>query len=82
MLPQELQRLVDMTPQILRWIIQKFEEALHALVGYVIKFSKPNNKFWLTKWEYDCSVAPDVFWMSVKEDIQDIVTYMQQLSMA
>ena len=59
-----------------------FEEALHAPVGYSIKVSKPNDKSWLTEWEYDCPAAPDVLWKSVKDDIQDIVTYMQQLGMA
>ena len=47
-------------------------------MGYSIKLSKPYDKSWLTEPEYDCPVARDVFWKSVKEDIQDIVTYMQQ----
>ena len=51
-------------------------------MGYAIPVSKPNDKSRLTEWEQDCPVAPDVFWKSVKEDIQDIVTYVQQLGMA
>ena len=49
---------------------------------YSIKLSKPNDEFRLTDWEYDCPAAPVVFWKSVKQDIQDIVTYTQQLGMA
>ena len=47
-----------------------------------LRFQKPNDESGLTEWEYDCPSAPDVFWKSVKEDIQDIVTYIQQLGMA
>ena len=36
----------------------------------------------MTEWEYDCPAAPDVFWKTMKENIQDIVTYTQQLGMA
>ena len=82
MLPEEIQRLVDTTPRKPRPIIQSFEKALHAPVGYLIKVSKPNAESHSTEWEYDCPVAPDVFWKSVKEDIQDIVTYTQQLGMS
>ena len=82
MLPEEIQRLVDTTPQKPRRIIKTFEQALHAPVGYSIEVSKPNDKSRLTEWEYDCPAAPDVFWNSIKEDIQDIVPYTQQLGMA
>ena len=82
MLPQEIERLVDTTAQKPRRIIQRFEEALHALVGYSIKVSKPNVESRSTEWEYDCAVAPDVFWKSGKEAMQDIVTYTQQLGVA
>ena len=82
MLPEEIQRLVNTTLRKLRRIIQIFEEALHALVGYSIKVSKPNVESRSTEWEYDCAVAPDVFWKSGKEAMQDIVTYTQQLGMA
>ena len=82
MLPEKIQRLVDTTPRKPRGIIQTFEETLHSPVVYSIKVSKPNDQSRLTEWECDCHAAPDVFWKSVKEDIQDIVTYTQQLSMA
>ena len=82
MLPEEIQKLVDTTPQKLRQIIETFEEALHSPVGYSIKLSKPNYESRLTEWEYDCPAALDVFWNSVKEDTQEIVTYTQQLGMA
>ena len=59
-----------------------FEEDLHSLVGYSIKVLKPNDESWVTEWEYDCPTAPDEFWNLVKEDIQDIVTYTQQLGIA
>ena len=59
-----------------------FEVALHSLVSYSIKVSKPNNDSHLTEGEYDCPVALDVFGKSVKDDIQDIRTYTQQLGMA
>ena len=64
MLPEEILRLVDTTPRKPRRIIQMFEEALHALVGYSIKVSKPNDESRLTEWEYGCPAAPDVFWKS------------------
>ena len=81
-LPEELQRLVDTTPRKPKQIIQTLEVVLHSLVGYSIKVSKPNDESRLIEWEYDCLAVPDVFWKSVKEDIQDIVTYTQQLGMA
>ena len=81
-LPEEIQSLVDTTLQKPRQIIQMFEEALHLPIGYSIEVSKPNNKSQLTEWEYNCPAALEVFWKPVKEDIQDIVTYMQQLCMA
>ena len=59
-----------------------FEEVLHSLVEYSINVSKPNKESQLTEWEYDCLAALDVFWKLVKEDIQDIITYTQQLGMA
>ena len=82
MLLEEIQRLVDTTAQKSRRIIQMFEEALHIPVGYSIKISKPKDEFRLSEWEYDYAAAPDVFWKSVREDIQDIMTYTQQLGMA
>ena len=82
MLPEEIQRLVDATSCKPRRIIQTFEEALHSLVGNSIKVLKDKDKSELKEWEYDCLAAPNVFWKSVKEDIQDIVTYTQQLGMA
>ena len=82
MLPEEIQRLVDTTPRKPRRIIHTFEEALHSLVGYVINVSKPNDKSRLTEWKYDYPAALDVFWKSVKEEIQDIVPYTQHLGMA
>ena len=82
MLPEDIQRLVHTTPWKPRRIIQRFEKALHSPTGYSIQVSKPNNEGQLTEWEYECRAAPDVFWKSVKEDTQDIVTYTQQLAMA
>ena len=82
MLLKEIQRLVDTTPRKLREIIQTFEEALYAPVGNSMKVSQPKDESRLTEWEYDCPAVPDVFWKSVKEDMQDIVTYTQQLRMA
>ena len=46
-----------------------FKQALHSLVEYSVKASKPNDKSRLTGWEYDCPTVPDLFWKSVKEDI-------------
>ena len=60
MLLEEIQSLVDTTLQKLRRIIQTFEEALHLVVGYSIKVSKPNDKSRLTEWEYDYFAALDV----------------------
>ena len=82
MLPEDIQRLVHTTPRQSREIIQLFEVGLQSLVGYSIKVSKPIDKSRLTDWEYDCPAAPDVFGKPVKENIQDIVTYMQQLGKA
>ena len=82
MLPEEIQRLVDTTPRKPRRIIQKFKEVFYLPVGYSIEVSKPNDESRLTECEYDCPAAVDVFWKSVKEDIQDIITYTQQLGMA
>ena len=65
-----------------RLIIQTFEEVLHTPVGRSIQLSKPNDESRLTEWEYVCPAAPNVFRKSVKDNIQDIVTYTQQLSMA
>ena len=53
MLHEEIQKLVVTTQRKPRRIILTFEGALHALVGYAIKVSKPNNEFGLTEWEYD-----------------------------
>ena len=75
-LQEQIQKLVDTTLRKQRRTIQTFEEALHLPVSYLIKVSKPNYKFRLTEWEYNCPAALDVFWKSGKEDIQDIVTYM------
>ena len=61
MLPEEIQRLVDTTPLKPRQIIQTFEEVLHTPVGYTIKVSKPNDESRLTKWEYNCPAALDMF---------------------
>ena len=82
MLLEEIQRLVDTTLRKPRRIVQMFEEALHSPVEYSIKVSKPNDESRLTEWEYDCPAALDMFWKSVKEDIQDIVMYTEQLGMA
>ena len=82
MLPEKIQRLVDTILQSPRQIIQTFEEALHIPVSYSIKVSQSNDEFRLTEWEYECAAALDVFWKSVKQDIQVIVTYRQQLGMA
>ena len=82
MLPAEIQRLVDATPRKPRRIIKTFEEVLYSLAHNSIQITKPNDKFWLTEWQYDCPAAPHVFWKSVKQDIKDIMTYMQQLGMA
>ena len=82
MLPEEIQKLVDTTSQKPRRIIQTFEAALHSPVEYSIKVTKPNDESRLTEWEYDYPAALDVFWKLVKEDIQDIVTYTEQLGMA
>ena len=62
--------------------MQTFEMALHLPVEYSIKVSIPDHKFRLTQWEYECPAAPDVFCKSIKEDMQDIVIYVQQLDMA
>ena len=82
LLLEKIQRPVDTTPRKPRRIIQRFEEVLHSPVGYAIQVAKPNEESLLTKWKYDCPAASDVFVKSVKEDIQDIVTYTQQLGMA
>ena len=82
MLCKEIQILVDTTLWKARRIIHTLEEELHTLVGYAIEVSNPKCKEGLTEWEYDCPAAPDVYWKSVKEDIQDIVMYTQQLGMA
>ena len=82
MLLQEIQMLVDMAPHKARRIIQTLEEELYSPMVYSIKVSKPYDKSRLTTWEYDCPAAPHVFWKSVKANILDIVTYMQQLVMA
>ena len=82
MLPEEIQRLVDTTPRKPKQMIQTFEEALYSPVGYSIQVSKPNDESPLTEWEYDCPAALDVFWKSIKDDIQNIMTYTQQLGMA
>ena len=58
------------------------EAALHSPLGHCIQVSKPNDECPLTQWEYNCPATPDLFWKSVKENIQDIVTYSQQLGMA
>ena len=55
---------------------------LHLQSGYSIKISHANDESRFTEWAYDCPAAPEVFWKSIKEDIQDIVTYTQQLYMA
>ena len=68
-LPEEIQKLVDMTLGKPRQIIQTFEQVLHILVEYSIKVSKPNDESRLTELVYDCPVALDVFWKSVKEYI-------------
>ena len=73
---------MNTTPQKLRGIIEIFVEALHKPVGNSIKVSQPNNESCLTELEYECPVALDMFWKLVKEDIQDIATYIQQLSTA
>ena len=49
LLPEEIQKLVDTTAWKQRGIIQTFEEALYALVGYSIKVSKPNDESRLTE---------------------------------
>ena len=49
---------------------------------HLLAVSKPKDQFLLTGWKYDCPVALDVFWKSVKEDILDIVKHTQQVSMA
>ena len=82
MLPEEIQNLVDTTLQKPRRIIQMFEEELPLSVGYSIQVAEPNDKSRLTEWEYDYTASLDAFWTSVEEDIQDILTYTQQLSMA
>ena len=81
-LPEEILRLVDTTLWKARGIIKTFEQALHLPVGYSIKVSKANDESRLTEWEFDCPTVLEVFWESVKEDILDIVTFMQQLGMA
>ena len=82
MLAEEIQTLEDTTPQKARRIMETFEEALHSPVGCAIKISKPNDELRVTEWEYDCLAVLDLFWKSVKKDIQDMVTYTQQLRMA
>ena len=63
-------------------IIQTFEKALHSIVRYSIKVSKPNDESQLTEWKYDSPAALNVFWKSVKENIQDIIKYTQQCGTA
>ena len=82
MLPEEIPRVVNTTRQKLRQMIQTFEEALHSPVSYSRKVWKSNDEFRLTEWEYDCSAVPNMFLKSVKQDIQDIITYTHQLGMA
>ena len=47
-----------------------------------MKVPKPNNKFQLTEWKQDCPAVPNVLQKLVKEDIEDIMRYIQQLSIA
>ena len=82
MLPQQIQNLVDRTPQTPKPIIQMFEEVLHSPVGCCIHISKPNYKSRFTGWEKECPAVADVFWKLLKENIHHIVTCTQQLSMA
>ena len=74
--------LVDTTPRKPRGIIQRFEEALDLAIAYAIKVPKPNDESLSTEWEYVCPAARNVSWKSVKEYIENIVTFIQQLSMA
>ena len=59
-----------------------FEKVLNSPMGYSIKVSKPNEESRLTEWGYHCPVAPYAFWKSVKEYIQDIMPYRQQVAMS
>jgi hypothetical protein len=82
MLPEEIQKLVDVTPRKPRRIIQSFEEVLHTPINYSIEVLKPNEESRLTEWKFDCPPAPELFWKSVKDNLENIVLYTQQLGMA
>ena len=82
MLSEEIQKVVDTTTRKPRAIIQTCEQALHLVVSYSINLSKPDDKSRLTEWEHDCPAAPQGFWNSIKEHIQNIATYTQELGIA